>query len=306
MNPSPTRSVVESRNAPNGVAFLLRRASAPSRMSRIDPIVKSVAPIQYAAHLVAVLEVDDDAGDDAERDSGRRQRVGRDARARQAFHRARGETAHSDRVALLEAPEPFRAAHGVGYAGAGDGSRETIRRSSRRLTTAAATPATAMPARMSSQKWLPVAMTANQTHAGQSEAERLQPERPDEEGEGDADDQRIRGMQARHGRIRIRAPPDDPALVADRKPGEAVDEAEVGEHPRRRRRHEDVADEPDQVRQDQRVPHPLERLVPAQVDPEQDEPEDGELRLPVRPRGQGQQQARTSGRSSGATAPRDR
>src|SRR6188472_3869720 len=34
--------------------------------------------------------------------------------------------------------------------------------------TTAAIAATRIPARMSSQKWLPVAITANQTHAGQS------------------------------------------------------------------------------------------------------------------------------------------
>src|SRR5262245_43350785 len=34
--------------------------------------------------------------------------------------------------------------------------------------TSAAIPASTIPARMSSQKWLPVAITANQTHAGQA------------------------------------------------------------------------------------------------------------------------------------------
>ena len=37
-----------------------------------------------------------------------------------------------------------------------------------RATRAAATPATSTPAAMSSQKWLPVAMTLNQTQAGQA------------------------------------------------------------------------------------------------------------------------------------------
>ena len=46
MNASPSRSVVESMNAPNVVARFDRRASAPSRMSRIDPMMKSAAPSQ--------------------------------------------------------------------------------------------------------------------------------------------------------------------------------------------------------------------------------------------------------------------
>ncbi len=44
--PSPTRSVVESRKAPNGVDFPPTRASAPSRMSRIEPTTKTAAPSQ--------------------------------------------------------------------------------------------------------------------------------------------------------------------------------------------------------------------------------------------------------------------
>ena len=43
---SPTRSVVESRKAPNGVDFPPTRASAPSRMSRIEPTTKTAAPSQ--------------------------------------------------------------------------------------------------------------------------------------------------------------------------------------------------------------------------------------------------------------------
>ena len=46
MKPSLTRSVVESRKAPNGVVFPPARASAPSRMSRIDPITNTTAPSQ--------------------------------------------------------------------------------------------------------------------------------------------------------------------------------------------------------------------------------------------------------------------
>jgi len=49
MSPSLTRSVIESTKAPKGVALPLERASAPSRMSRIEPTMKSAAPIQKAA-----------------------------------------------------------------------------------------------------------------------------------------------------------------------------------------------------------------------------------------------------------------
>ena len=44
--PSPTRSVVESRKAPKTVDFPPTRASAPSRMSRIEPTTKMPAPSQ--------------------------------------------------------------------------------------------------------------------------------------------------------------------------------------------------------------------------------------------------------------------
>src|SRR3954452_3248379 len=46
MKNSPTRSVVESRNAPKTVDLPPARASAPSRMSRIEPATKTVAPSQ--------------------------------------------------------------------------------------------------------------------------------------------------------------------------------------------------------------------------------------------------------------------
>ena len=46
MKPSLTRSVVESRNAPNGVDLPPARASAPSRMSRTEPATKDAAPSQ--------------------------------------------------------------------------------------------------------------------------------------------------------------------------------------------------------------------------------------------------------------------
>ena len=44
--PSPTRSVVESMKAPNGVDLPPTRASAPSRMSSSEPITKMAAASQ--------------------------------------------------------------------------------------------------------------------------------------------------------------------------------------------------------------------------------------------------------------------
>src|ERR1051326_9341903 len=61
-----------------------------------------------------------------------------------------------------------------------------------------------------------------------------------------------------------------------------VHEAEA-EHARRRRRHEDVAEQPDQVREQDRVAKARERVVTPQVDPEDGEADHGELRVPVRP-----------------------
>ena len=46
MKPSLTRSVVESRNAPNGVVLPPARASAPSRMSSTEPATNTTAPSQ--------------------------------------------------------------------------------------------------------------------------------------------------------------------------------------------------------------------------------------------------------------------
>jgi len=59
--------------------------------------------------------------------------------------------------------------------------------------------------------------------------------------------------------------------------GERVHEPGLREHPRRRRRESDVADEADQVRDDQRVPKPEEALVRAEVDVQQRDSDDGEL-----------------------------
>src|SRR5262249_8734739 len=108
--------------------------------------------------LVPVLEEDDDARERADRDAGERQRIGRDPRAREVRHSTRGSTAHTRRVRVFQASGA--------QAGAGR-NRATKRRRCLWLTTAAATVATRIPATMSSQKWLPVAITQNQTQSGQ-------------------------------------------------------------------------------------------------------------------------------------------
>ncbi len=65
-----------------------------------------------------------------------------------------------------------------------------------------------------------------------------------------------------------------------------VDEAPFGEHPRRRGRHEDVADEPHEVRGDEPVPESGKPLVVAEIDPEKRDADYGELREPVREGGE--------------------
>ena len=88
---------------------------------------------------------------------------------------------------------------------------------------------------------------------------------------------------------------DEPAVVVDRRVlRERVDEAPLREHPRRRGRHEDVADEADEVRDDQPVAEPGEALVVLEVDPEERRADDGELGQPVRVRGQHDEHRRPS------------
>ena len=50
MNASPTRSVVESMNAPKVLALPPARASAPSRMSSTEPRTNTTAPAQKKSH----------------------------------------------------------------------------------------------------------------------------------------------------------------------------------------------------------------------------------------------------------------
>jgi hypothetical protein len=70
-------------------------------------------------------------------------------------------------------------------------------------------------------------------------------------------------------------------VVDGRVLGERVDEAPLREHPWRRGRHEDVADEADEVRDDEPVSEGGELLVVAEVHPEQRCADHGELRKPV-------------------------
>ena len=134
--------------------------------------------------------------------------------------------------------------------------------------------ATTTPATTSSQKWLPVAITLNQTQAGQSSQIAFAKRRSADREEHETDDQRVRRVQARHRRVRIGGELDQPAAVIElAEVRERVVEAEVREHPRRRRRQQDIADEADHVREQDRVAEAREGLVPAQVDPEEREAE---------------------------------
>ena len=141
-----------------------------------------------------------------------------------------------------------------------------------------------MPARMSSQKWLPVAITANQTQAGQSShsafAHQCRQTSAIEIPTISASAACRLGIAA-YGFAASWISPLPWFSVADVR--ERVGEAEGREHPRRRRRDDHVADQADHVREQDPVAEAHERLVPAQVDPEQREPDDRELGVPVRP-----------------------
>jgi hypothetical protein len=70
-------------------------------------------------------------------------------------------------------------------------------------------------------------------------------------------------------------------VVQDGRLRKRVHEPFLRIHPRRSRRHEDVADERQDVRREHPVPDAGERVVSEQVDPQERKPEDGELRQPV-------------------------
>ena len=107
MKPSPTRSVVESRKAPNGVDLPPARASAPSRMSRIEPATKTAAPSQKKSISLRLSKRTSTERDEAERDAARRSaRSGvTRVRARPEIERRR-HAARAGRVALLDRGGP--------------------------------------------------------------------------------------------------------------------------------------------------------------------------------------------------------
>ncbi len=104
---------------------------------------------------------------------------------------------------------------------------------------------------------------------GPDDPERLRPPVLRDPREDDADDQRVAGVQARHGRVRVGGELDDPVGVVVREPD--------AEQPGRRHRQEHVSEEPEQVREQDRVAELDEVLVPADVNPEQGEADDREL-----------------------------
>ena len=89
-------------------------------------------------------------------------------------------------------------------------------------------------------------------------------------------------MEARHCRVGVGEGTD-----AFARRGEAreerldIEEAEVGEHPRRCSRDEHEADQADDVGEHQPVTETRERLGLPEIDPEQGESEDDELRKPI-------------------------
>ena len=139
---------------------------------------------------------------------------------------------------------------------------------------------------MSSRKWLPVAMTANQTQTGQRSQSARDHQRR-RSARGDADDQRVRRVQARHRGVRVRGELDQAAAVVERRRrwracrrsrGRGTSAAGRWAGGRTRR-----------ARSRLRAGSSCGgggSLVPAEVDPEQCDPDDGELRVPVRARGE--------------------
>src|SRR5439155_24259748 len=94
-------------------------------------------------------------------DAGGRQRVRREAGAREPGHRAGGGAADGQRVALLDAVERQ-----------GEVAQPVLRSRNRRASgrwnrISAAIPATTFPAGTASQKWFAVAITVNHTQPGQ-------------------------------------------------------------------------------------------------------------------------------------------
>ena len=126
---------------------------------------------------------------------------------------------------------------------------------------------------MSSQKWFAVAMTENQTHAGQSVQSAGDPAPGRRARPCEAEDQRVGGVDARHGRELIRGQLDEAGAVAleRRRGGERIHEAPLREEPGRCGRHQHEPDERQHVRQQEQVAQ-RRSVVPAEVDPEDARP----------------------------------
>ena len=145
---------------------------------------------------------------------------------------------------------------------------------------------------MSSQKWLPVAITANQTHGAHASHSTFAQRR-----RTSVAMTTLTISASSACRLGIAAYGFDEKAtkrrgVVDRRVRrERVGEAGFGEHPRRRRRQQHVAEEADQVPEDQRVPEGVEALVVLEIDPGERETDDRELREPVRDRGRLDQEA---------------
>ena len=124
--------------------------------------------------------------------------------------------------------------------------------------------------------------------------------RPADGGHHDPDDERVHRVQAGHHCVLIGGKRDQPAVVADR-PGldERVTESPLREHARGCRGHQDIAEEAHEIRSDEPVAEVGEPLVVPEVNPEQRDPDDGELREPVRIGGWRRREASTARRSSG-------
>ena len=85
-----------------------------------------------------------------------------------------------------------------------------------------------MPARQSSQKWLPVAITANQTQAGQSAQSAFAHQLRQTREEHDADDQRVGRVQARHRGVRVGGRLTSPSRCWLMKPSPSIRGGAVG------------------------------------------------------------------------------
>ena len=115
-------------------------------------------------------------------------------------------------------------------------------------------------------------------------ADPCEPEAVARHGEtGRADRDRVRGVQRRHGGVGVREHGDQAGVVIDARLVQRVDETQVGQHPGRCRRIEDVSGQADQVDGGDQIPKPRIELVAAQVDEEHEPERQRELAVEVRP-----------------------